>query len=105
MLVPQFSLRDALKGFTVCAVLFLIAGQAVAGHGWAIGVTVAVISVLCTLAVHAACYGLTVWLARLFGAQEIPARTSQGGLRFNSDQEQLPQVSGDSEPAKGPSQL
>ena len=85
MLIPQFSLRTTLKLVTICAVLFLISGRAVQGHAWAVGVMVAVLSVLGTLIVHAIFYGLTTWLSRILGVQQSPARTSQGGLQLSPD--------------------
>ena len=101
MLIPQFSLRTTLKVLTACAVLFLIAGQAVQGHAWAVGVTVAVLSVLGTLVVHAVFYGLTAWLSRLIGVQQLPARTSQGGLQLSPDLRQPPAtVAAPDEPPK-----
>ena len=85
MLIPQFSLRTTLKVVTVCALLFLIAGQALEGKAWAVAATVAVLSVLATLAVHGCFFGLTAGLSRIIGAQHSPARTSQGGLQISSD--------------------
>ena len=85
MLIPQFSLRTILQVITVCALLFLVAGQALEGKAWAVAVTVAVLSVLATLAVHGCFFGLTAGLTRIIGARQSPARTSQGGLQFSSD--------------------
>ncbi len=85
MLIPQFSLRTILKVITACALLFLVAGQALEGKAWAVAVTVAVLSVLATLAVHGCFFGLTAGLTRIIGARQSPARTSQGGLQFSSD--------------------
>jgi hypothetical protein len=85
MLIPRFSLRTILKVITVCAVLFLIAGEALRGSAWAVAVTVGVLSVLATLAVHGCFFGLTAGMSRVIGAQQTPARTSQGGLQLSSD--------------------
>jgi hypothetical protein len=64
MLIPQFSLRWLLAFTAVCAVVFSIAGLAIRGHGWAIGVSVAVGALAVTMLVHAAVFGL-VWLFSL----------------------------------------
>lgn len=108
MLIPQFSLRTTLKVVTVCALLFLIAGQALEGRAWAMGVTVGVLSVLATLLVHSGFFAFTAAMSSIVGTQQSPARTSQGGLQLSSDIELLPthaapsnrtEVSGKEEPA------
>ncbi len=90
MLIPQFSLRTTLQVLTVCAVLFLVAGQALAGKAWAVIVTVAVLSVLATLLVHGCFYLVAAALSKLTGTQQTPARTSQGGLQLSPDLQELP---------------
>jgi hypothetical protein len=85
MLIPRFSLRTTLKIVTVCALLFLVAGQALEGKAWAVAVTVAVLSVLATLAVHGCFFGFTAGMSRLIGARQSPALTGQGGLQLSSD--------------------
>jgi hypothetical protein len=97
MLIPRFSLRTILKVITVCAVLFLIAGEALQAKAWAVAVTGGVLSVLATLVVHGCFFGLTAGMARVIGAQQTPARTSQGGLQVSSDLQVPPTgpVSGD----------
>ncbi len=100
MLIPQFSLRTILKVITVCAVLFLIAGEALQGKAWAVAVTVGVLSVLATLAVHGCFFGLTAGLSRIIGAQQSPARTSQGGMQLSSDLQVPPPQPVSAEPSE-----
>ncbi|MEX2169232.1 MAG: hypothetical protein WD851_07970 [Pirellulales bacterium] len=42
MLLPRFTLRSVLWGVTLCAVVALVAGQAVAGQDWAVATLAAV---------------------------------------------------------------
>ena len=92
MLLPRFSLRTTLIGVTVSALFFLIAGQALRGHSWAIVITVGVVGLLTTFVFHAGLYALTSALSRIVGTQETPALTSQGGLQANSDQQLPPEL-------------
>ena len=85
MLIPRFSLRTTLLIVTLCAVFFVIMGYAYRGDAWAVVITVAVLSVFLTLAVHAVFYGLVLAMGRIVGGQISPARTSQGGLQSSSD--------------------
>ncbi|MCA9232961.1 MAG: hypothetical protein KDA57_20110 [Planctomycetales bacterium] len=85
MLIPRFSLRTTLLLLTVCAVFFLVMGRAYQGDYWAVVITVAVLSILATLAVHAMFYLLVLALGKLVGAKIAPARTSQGGMQSSAD--------------------
>ena len=69
----------------MCALVFVIAGQALEGQAWAVVVTVGILSVLAVLAVHGCYFALTAGLSRVIGVQQSPARTSQGGLQLGSD--------------------
>jgi hypothetical protein len=80
MLLPRFTLRTLLAILTGVAVLSLLAGQALGGRAWALGVTVAVVSVPLALLVHAGCFSLAMVFARWLGAKEVVARTSRGGV-------------------------
>ena len=80
MLLPRFTLRTLLAVLTGVAVLSLLAGQALGGRAWALGVTVAVVSVPLALVVHAGCFSLAMVFARWLGAKEVVARTSRGGV-------------------------
>ena len=84
MLIPRYSLQTTLKIFTVCAVFFLIMGRAYQGDFWAVVITVAVISIFATLAVHALFYFLVVTFGKYVGAEIAPARTSQGGVQTST---------------------
>jgi len=87
MLLPRYSLRTTLIGVTVCAVLFLIAGEALQGHAWAIVITVTVVCILGMFAVHASLYLLASSLGKIIGVPISPARTNQGGMQTSSDQQ------------------
>ena len=80
MLLPRFTLRTLLAILTGVAVVSLLAGQALGGRAWALGVTVAVVSVPVALLVHAGCFSLAMVFARWLGAKEVVARTSRGGV-------------------------
>ncbi len=86
MLLPRYSLRTTLLVTTVCALFFVVLGQAVHGRPWAIVVSVAVVSLLVTLLVHALLYFITTVLSRLVGSQPLPAHTSRGGVQSTVDQ-------------------
>ncbi len=90
MLIPRFSLRTALLGTTLCAVFFLVVGFAYRGDTWAVVITVAALSLFGTLLVHAAFYVLVLALGKIVGAQISPARTSQGGMQFSTDDQVFP---------------
>jgi len=74
---------------TVSAVFFVIVGYAIRGNAWAIVITVAVVSLFVTLAVHAVFYGLVSAFGKIVGAKISPARTSQGGMQSSTD-DQVP---------------
>ena len=93
MLLPRFSLRTTLIGVSSCAVFFLVLGQAVQGSPWAIVISISVACLAVLLVFHALLYFVSATLARLVGAQQLPARTSRGGLQSNPD-EQSPPVQG-----------
>ena len=79
MLIPQFSLRLLLGVTAACSVVFSIVALAIRGQGWAIGVSVAVCSLVLIMAVYAALFGL-VWMVSLLQAQ-LPKR---GGSPFRA---------------------
>lgn len=80
MLLPRFSIRTLLAILTIVAVISLLAGQALGGRAWALGVTVAAVSAAFTLLVHAGFFIAASLLARWLGPSEIVARTSRGGV-------------------------
>jgi len=90
MLIPRFSLRTTWLMVTVSAVFFVIAGSAYRGSAWAVVITVAVVSLFVTLAVHAVFYGLVTAFGKIVGAKISPARTSQGGMQSSTDEQVLP---------------
>ena len=89
MLLPRYSLRTTLFAITLSAMFFVIAGMAVRGRPWAIVTTIAVVSILATLAFHAGIFVLTSILTRYLGKQQTTALTRQGGLQYHIEQ-QLP---------------
>jgi uncharacterized membrane protein len=84
MLLPRFSIRTMLMIATGVAVASLFAGEAIGGRAWAMGLTVAVVSVPLALLVQAAFFALGSAFARWLGPQEIIARTSRGGVERTS---------------------
>ena len=86
MLIPRFSLRATLMGFSVCSVFFVIVGYAVRGEAWAVIPAVAVLSIFATLAFHGFFYALLSLFGRIVGAEITPARTSQGGIQSSSNE-------------------
>ncbi len=80
MLLPRFSLRSILRIVTLCSVIFLINGFALRGEPWAIGVSVAIGSVVVVALFHAAFYSIALGLSRVLGTEQLPARTSRGGV-------------------------
>jgi hypothetical protein len=69
MIMPRFTIRTGLVGVTICALAFVVAGMAVRGETWAWGITIGLVSLLVTLAVHAAWYSLVWTFARLPAAE------------------------------------
>lgn len=59
---------------------FIVAGFSVRGRPWAVGITVAVGSVLAALLTYAAAYFVCALFARLVGAETIVVKTSRGAL-------------------------
>lgn len=77
MLLPQFTIRRMLALMAVCGVLFLVLSMAVAGHAWAIGISVAIGSVVVVFAVYAALF-FGIWLLTLlpWGGGRLPPTRS-----------------------------
>jgi len=63
-LIPQYSIRWLLAVMTACALVFSIFGLAVRGKPWAMGVSIAIVSLGVLFVVHALFFGL-VWLFSL----------------------------------------
>ena len=87
MLLPRFSIRTLLAILTGVAVLSLFAGQAVGGRAWALGLTVAVLSIPAALLVHGAFFTLASAFGNLIGSREIVAHTSHGGVERTAPDE------------------
>jgi hypothetical protein len=87
MIMPRFTIRTGLLGVTFCALAFVVAGMAVRGETWAWGITIGLVSLLVTLIVHAAWFGLVWTFARLPAAQPtVPVRviaTAESNARPN----------------------
>jgi len=73
MIMPRFTIRTALVGLTFCALAFVVVGMAVRGETWAWGITIGLVSLVITLLVHAAWFGLVWTFARLPAAPALPA--------------------------------
>lgn len=65
---------------TGVAVLSLFAGQAVGGRAWALGLTVAVLSVPAALLMHAGFFVVASAFGNLMGSSDVVAHTSRGGV-------------------------
>jgi hypothetical protein len=63
--LPRFSIRTVLFVTTLFALLFVMIGLGVRGHVWAWGFAIGVASLAVTALVHAACFGVVWWFARL----------------------------------------
>jgi hypothetical protein len=75
MIMPRFTIRTGLLGVTFCALAFVVVGMALRGETWAWGITIGLVSLLVTLVVHAAWFGLVWMFARLPAAQSsVPVR-------------------------------
>ena len=61
MIIPQYTIRWMLGLTTVCAVIFSVFAMAMRGNGLALGVSLAIVSLVLVFLVHAAIFGL-VWL-------------------------------------------
>jgi hypothetical protein len=66
MLIPRFTIRWLLSLTTVCAFFFLIAGTAVNGKMWAVGVVTAVVTLLIAMLTYAFLFVWAFALARFF---------------------------------------
>ena len=64
MLLPRFTIRTGLKVLTVTAVVSLALRGAWAGEPWAVGATVAMLSLALLFAVHAAAFAAAIFLSR-----------------------------------------
>mgnify|MGYP007059393505 FL=1 len=85
MFLPQFTLRSTMKWVTIAAIFFLVLARAFAGSYWAIALSVAVVSILVVLLVHAAFFVFVVVISKLFRNERLPARTKQGGIQSTTD--------------------
>lgn len=65
MLLPRYSIRAVLYLAVIVALLALVAGQAVVGTTWAIGITIAVASLAVVWLVYVLFYGMVVGFARV----------------------------------------
>jgi hypothetical protein len=83
MLLPRFTIRTILIVVTICACAFVVVGMAVRGEQWAWGVTIALISLAVTGAVHAAWFGI-VWSFARVPSQPPPTRVVAVGKPMDS---------------------
>ena len=90
MLLPRFSLRLTLVVLTGAACFFLVVAQAARGSVWAVGVAVAVGSVLAALATYALFFFACTLFGRLVGIEEIVAKTSRGAVLRDTGQGATP---------------
>jgi hypothetical protein len=89
MLLPRFSIRTLLAILTGVAILSLFAGQAVGGRAWALGLTMAVLSIPAALLVHGAFFAIATAFGDLIGSNEVVAHTSRGGVERTSADETI----------------
>lgn len=68
MLIPQYSIRWLLMLTAACATAFSVFGLAVRGSHWAQGVSIAVVSLVVVLLIHALVFTL-VWAFSLVISQ------------------------------------
>lgn len=61
MVIPQFTLRRLLAIVTVCCLVFSVFGLALRGSAVAMGVSVAIVSLVVVALVHAALFAV-VWM-------------------------------------------
>jgi hypothetical protein len=84
-LLPQFSIRLMLGVTALAAGLFSIVGLAVRGHGWAVGVSMGLASLVIMLGTGAGLFGL-LWVFSLVSPRRGGAthrrrrRRTAGGL-------------------------
>lgn len=91
MFLPRFTLRSTLKWVTICALFSLVLARAVAGSYWAIALSVAVLSIVFVLLVHACTYVIVMALSKVLRKEQLPSRTPQGGIQTNPDDRYLPE--------------
>ncbi len=87
MFLPQFSLRRVLWVITAWACFFLVVGQALRGQAWALGVTVAVLSLLAAAFSYAIFFVLVTFAGQMLGTESVRARTSRGSVVSGTDPE------------------
>ncbi|TWU22824.1 hypothetical protein [Bythopirellula polymerisocia] len=90
MFIPRFTLLTTLKWVTVCALFCVVLAHAAAGSYWATALSVAVLSVVVILLVQAFTFVIIAAFSKVFGKQQLPARTPQGGIQTNPDERYLP---------------
>jgi uncharacterized membrane protein len=73
--IPQFTIRWLLGLMTVCGVISSIIALAMRGHLWALGISVA-LGTLVLFMLIAACLFLIVWIFTGFGASRNPNLTA-----------------------------
>ncbi len=76
MLIPQFSIRWLLGLTAVCAIISLIVARAIAGSGWAFGVTIALATTLVVLGVHLLFFA-GIWLVGVVIAALTGSKTNR----------------------------
>lgn len=81
MLLPRFTIRTILGITTICAVFCLVLALAARGQQWAVGVSIGVLSIVVTAAVHATLYWLVRLLARALGPSYAEAERSSESPR------------------------
>lgn len=79
-LLPQFSIRLMLGVTAVAAGLFSIVGLGIRGHGWAIGVTMGVASIVIMLGTGAVLFGI-LWVFSLASSGLAAHRITAPGSR------------------------
>lgn len=87
MLLPRFSLRITLAVLTSAAAFFLVVAEAVRGSLWALGLSVAVGSVLVALFTYAIFFAICTFFGRIVGVEQVVAKTSRGGIVRETDAE------------------
>lgn len=85
MFLPQFSLRRVLGGVTAWACFFLLGGLALRGQAWALGIVVALTSLMVVGLFHALFYLLVAFTGRILGFETIRVRTSRGNIVTGND--------------------
>lgn len=78
MLLPRFSMKTILATMTGSALVFVIVGQAVRGSAWALGISMAIGSVVLALSIYALMF-LIVWLCSLVLERDRKLPTAASG--------------------------